>query len=51
MRQYADGARFVREVRDQVGWEGFNTVWSSPDTLPRPQEIGDPASWVSRVLG
>jgi coenzyme F420 biosynthesis associated uncharacterized protein len=51
MRQYADGARFVRAVRDQAGWDGLNAVWSSPETLPLPAEIADPASWVRRVHG
>ncbi|MGB3762894.1 MAG: zinc-dependent metalloprotease [Ornithinimicrobium sp.] len=49
MRQYRDGAVFVRTVVKQVGTEGFNQVWSSPDALPRAKEIADPASWVARV--
>jgi len=48
-RQYADGARFVRAVQQQVGVDGFNQVWRSPDTLPLPQEIADPQAWVRRV--
>jgi len=51
MRQYADGARFVRAVTEQVGTEGFNAVWTSPDTLPQPAEIADPITWVRRVHG
>ncbi|MEO7421874.1 MAG: zinc-dependent metalloprotease [Ornithinibacter sp.] len=51
MRQYRDGAVFVRGVQDTVGVTGFNAVWDSPDTLPLPQEIADPASWVRRVHG
>ncbi len=50
-RQYADGARFVRGVVDEVGMDGFNQVWTSPETLPRPEEIADPAVWVRRVAG
>jgi coenzyme F420 biosynthesis associated uncharacterized protein len=49
-RQYADGARFVRGVMDEVGMAGFNQVWTSPNTLPTPEEIADPASWVRRVV-
>jgi coenzyme F420 biosynthesis associated uncharacterized protein len=48
-RQYADGAKFVRGVMDQVGMEGFNAVWQSPGTLPLPEEIADPSAWVRRV--
>lgn len=51
MRQYRDGAVFVRAVTDKVGTDGFNTVWTSPDTLPLPQEIENPATWVRRVHG
>ena len=29
MRQYRDGAVFVRAVIDEVGMDGFNQVWSS----------------------
>jgi coenzyme F420 biosynthesis associated uncharacterized protein len=50
-RQYADGARFVRAVQERVGTEGFNAVWESPEKLPLPAEIIDPAAWVTRVHG
>jgi len=51
MAQYAEGARFVRAVVDAVGMARFNTVWSSPDTLPDRAEIRDPGAWMDRVLG
>ncbi len=51
LKQYRDGAQFVRAVIAQVGMDGFNRVWSSPDTLPLPTEIVDPAAWVRRVCG
>jgi len=50
-RQYAEGARFVRAVVDDVGMTGFNRVWESAQTLPSLQEVRDPASWVQRVHG
>lgn len=49
MRQYRDGAVFVRSVVDQVGMDGFNRVWESPETLPKPTEIETPSAWVARV--
>ncbi len=49
MRQYRDGAAFVREVNDRVGLTGFNAVWEKPDNLPTKSEITDPAAWVARV--
>lgn len=51
MRQYRDGAAFVRAVQEQVGVDGFNAVWASPETLPTALEITDPAAWVRRVHG
>ena len=51
MRQYRDGATFVRAVTDRVGVDGFNAVWTSPETLPKPAEIEDPQAWVTRVHG
>jgi coenzyme F420 biosynthesis associated uncharacterized protein len=51
MRQYSDGAGFVRGVIETVGLDDFNAIWSSPETLPTPAEIGDPQAWVRRVHG
>lgn len=51
MKQYRDGAVFVRAVVDQIGRDDFNTIWTSPQTLPLPSEISDPAAWVRRVHG
>ena len=51
MRQYRDGAVFVRAVTDAVGVDGFNAVWTSPQTLPLPEEIPQPDVWVRRVHG
>jgi coenzyme F420 biosynthesis associated uncharacterized protein len=51
MRQYRDGAAFVRGAVERVGVDGFNHVWSAPETLPTPAEIADPGAWVRRVHG
>jgi len=51
MRQYRDGAAFVRAVTDKVGTDGFNAVWNSTETLPLPEEIENPAPWVQRAHG
>jgi coenzyme F420 biosynthesis associated uncharacterized protein len=51
MRQYRDGAVFVRAVTSKVGTDGFNEVWTSPETLPLPEEIENPSSWVQRIHG
>ena len=43
--------RPFEQLIEQVGVDGFNAVWTSPDTLPRPAEITDPQRWVARVHG
>ncbi|MFJ9680246.1 zinc-dependent metalloprotease [Streptomyces sp. NPDC101194] len=49
LRQYRDGERFVRAVVDEVGMDGFNRVWTSPNTLPTKAEIAKPTDWIARV--
>ncbi|HEY0773729.1 MAG TPA: zinc-dependent metalloprotease, partial [Nocardioidaceae bacterium] len=51
MAQYRNGAAFVRGAIAEVGMEGFNKVWVSPENLPSREEIADPAAWVRRVHG
>ncbi len=49
MAQYRDGAKFVRAVIDDGGWDLLNRVWTGPETLPTAAEIADPRAWVRRV--
>ncbi|GAA3298789.1 hypothetical protein GCM10020295_35260 [Streptomyces cinereospinus] len=49
LRQYRDGERFVRAVVEETGMDGFNRVWTSPNTLPTKSEIAKPADWIARV--
>ncbi|MCV7002403.1 zinc-dependent metalloprotease [Mycolicibacterium alvei] len=50
MSQYTRGKAFVDHVVATVGMARFNTVWSSPDALPLPDEIDEPQRWIERVL-
>ncbi|WP_121182279.1 zinc-dependent metalloprotease [Nocardiopsis sp. Huas11] len=50
MRQYEEGAAFVRAVVGQVGMSEFNKVWTSPETLPTLTEIRNPNAWIDRVV-
>ena len=50
LSQYTRGKAFVDHVVGRVGMARFNTVWTSPDTLPRPIEIENPQQWIDRVL-
>ena len=49
MRQYSDGRAFVTHVISRVGLEGFNRVWTSPETLPSKDEILGAEVWCRRV--
>ncbi len=49
MKQYAEGARFVREVVAAIGMPGLNTVWSGPHMLPTAEEIRQPQAWLERT--
>lgn len=50
MAQYIRGKAFVDAVVGEVGMAAFNTVWTSPDTMPTMAEIGEPEKWIARVL-
>ncbi|GLU47342.1 hypothetical protein Nans01_16930 [Nocardiopsis ansamitocini] len=50
MKQYEEGAAFVRTVVTQVGMADFNRVWESPETLPTLAEIRSPEAWIARVV-
>ncbi len=51
MRQYEQGAAFVRAVVAEAGMETFNRVWTSPESLPTREEFAVPARWLERVGG
>ena len=51
MRQYKDGAAFVRRIVDRAGMDTFNTVWAAPENLPTRHDIADPDAWLTRVHG
>lgn len=49
MRQYSDGAKFVREVVAMAGMDGFNNVWDRAENLPTEEEIHSARLWVERM--
>jgi coenzyme F420 biosynthesis associated uncharacterized protein len=51
MKQYAEGAEFVRTVVDEVGMSGLNVVWTAAELLPTGEEIRDPRRWLDRTSG
>jgi coenzyme F420 biosynthesis associated uncharacterized protein len=50
LSQYTRGKAFVDHVVSTVGMARFNTVWTSPETLPLPTEVDEPQRWIDRVL-
>jgi uncharacterized protein (DUF2342 family) len=33
----------------EVGIDGLNVVWRSPDDMPTMAELDDPAAWIRRT--
>ncbi len=48
MRQYRLGKAFCDAVEAEVGIEGLNAVWDSPQALPSPAELERPSEWLAR---
>lgn len=51
LRQYQEGASFVRFVLDRGGMDLVNRVWQQPENLPSIAEIRDPNAWCVRIEG
>ena len=49
MRQYRDGARFIRTLLDAGGMDRVNALWSGPEALPTLDEIAAPDQWSERT--
>ena len=49
LKQYAQGAAFIRKVESAGGRDLFDQIWSSPESLPAYKEIADPDLWINRM--
>ncbi len=49
MRQYELGRRFCDAVVADGGPEMLARAWRGPDSLPRPEELEQPARWLERM--
>ena len=49
MAQYARGKVFVDEVVRLAGIKAVNQVWDGPESMPTPEELDAPESWLERV--
>ncbi len=50
LQQYKRGEAFARAVYNEYGMEVLNRAWTSPDALPRLEELGDHQRWYRRVV-
>jgi uncharacterized protein (DUF2342 family) len=49
MEQYRRGEQFVAEIDRLAGAPALRRLWDGPQTLPTPEEIEAPATWVERM--
>jgi coenzyme F420 biosynthesis associated uncharacterized protein len=49
LQQYERGEKFASVIYDKHGMEALNLAWTSPDHLPRLDELDDPEEWYRRV--
>lgn len=47
--QYKRGAKFVRHIVDEIGYEGFNRIFSSRELFPSAAELDHPERWLART--
>ena len=49
MKQYENGAKFIKQVERHAGWSALDRAWESPDHLPTLDEIDNAVLWLERV--
>jgi coenzyme F420 biosynthesis associated uncharacterized protein len=50
LRQYEDGERFVRALRDTGGAPMVRRLFDGPSSLPTMAEVADPTAWLTRMV-
>jgi putative hydrolase len=50
MEQYRKGEEFVAAIARERGAEALHALWLGPESLPTPEEIDLPSSWLARVM-
>jgi coenzyme F420 biosynthesis associated uncharacterized protein len=51
MKQYENGAAFIRQVEQEASWDALSMAWESPEALPTLPEIDDATLWLDRMAG
>ncbi|WP_417367306.1 zinc-dependent metalloprotease [Glutamicibacter arilaitensis] len=47
--QYKRGAKFVRHIVDEIGYEGFNEIFTAREMFPSADELDHPERWLART--
>ena len=47
--QYKRGAKFVRHIVDEIGYEGFNEIFTARELFPSSEELEHPERWLART--
>ena len=47
--QYKRGAKFVRHIVDEIGYEGFNEIFTARELFPSSEEVDHPERWLART--
>lgn len=47
--QYKRGAKFVRHIVDEIGYEGFNQIFTARELFPSAEELDHPERWLART--
>ncbi|TAP28823.1 zinc-dependent metalloprotease [Arthrobacter sp. S41] len=47
--QYKRGAKFVRHIVDEIGYEGFNEIFAARELFPNADELDHPERWLART--
>ena len=50
LEQYRKGEEFTRAVAAASGPAGLRMLWQGPESLPTPEEIESPSTWIERVV-
>ena len=50
LEQYRMGEEFTRAVAAASGPAGLRMLWQGPESLPTPEEIESPSTWIERVV-
>ncbi|TDI53393.1 MAG: hypothetical protein E2O95_03035 [Acidobacteria bacterium] len=51
LKQYENGAAFIKQVESEASWDALSMAWESPEALPTLSEIDNATLWLDRMAG